>query len=177
MAEDKKEKWMNGVALSTILFAVCATLSTFKGGQYSTKTVLYQLKVANEWAYYQAKDMKGYLHELQKDKLELDLLDNAGHTPGYADAARKRIEAYADKIKKYDAQRGEIEQKARSYETAIVDSQAHGQNFGMAVIFLQIAILLSSVAALMKKIKLWYGGLVIGSLGLLYFANGFSVFF
>jgi len=62
-------------------------------------------------------------------------------------------------------------------ESAIVDSQAHGQNFSMAVIFLQIAILLSSVAALMKKIKLWYGGLVIGSLGLLYFSNGFSVFF
>ena len=47
----------------------------------------------------------------------------------------------------------------------------------MAVIFLQIAILLSSVSALMKMRAVWYGGLAIGAVGLVYFANGFYLFF
>ena len=28
MAEEKKEKWLNYLALTTVIFAVCATLST-----------------------------------------------------------------------------------------------------------------------------------------------------
>ena len=68
MAEEKKEKWLGYVAVTTIVFAVCATLSTFKGGQHSTRAVLSQSKATNQWAYYQAKDLKQYLHELQKER-------------------------------------------------------------------------------------------------------------
>jgi hypothetical protein len=32
MAEEKKETWLNYLALTTVILAVCATLSTFKGG-------------------------------------------------------------------------------------------------------------------------------------------------
>ncbi len=35
MAEEKKEKWLNYLALATVILAVCATLSTFKGGGFS----------------------------------------------------------------------------------------------------------------------------------------------
>ena len=34
MTEEKKEKWLNYLVLATVLFAVCATLSTFKGEVY-----------------------------------------------------------------------------------------------------------------------------------------------
>ena len=32
MAEEQKEPWVNRMALATVVLAVCATLSTFKGG-------------------------------------------------------------------------------------------------------------------------------------------------
>jgi len=35
MAEEPKEKWLNYIALTTVILAVCATLSTFKGACYS----------------------------------------------------------------------------------------------------------------------------------------------
>ena len=59
----------------------------------------------------------------------------------------------------------------------ISEAQAHGQAFGMAVIFLQIAILLSSVAALMKVRNLWFAGMGLGAVGVVFFANGFFLFF
>jgi hypothetical protein len=44
------------------------------------------------------------------------------------------------------------------------------------VIFFQIAILLSSIAALMKKKPVWVLGLITGAIGIVYFANGFWLF-
>ena len=72
MAEEPKERWLNYLALTTVILAVCATLSTFKGGGYSTRSVLAQTQAANQWAYYQAKSIKGYLYEIQKEALELE---------------------------------------------------------------------------------------------------------
>lgn len=177
MAEEKKEGWLGYVAVTTIVFAVCATLSTFKGGQHSTRAVLSQSKATNQWAYYQAKDMKQYLHELQKDSLDLALL-NAGKGGGaYAEAVSAKAQAYAAKIDKYEIQKEEIKKQAEGYDAAIAQAQAHSGAFGMAIIFLQIAILLSSVAALMKLKPVWYGGMAVGVLGLVFFANGFFLFF
>jgi hypothetical protein len=42
MAEEKKEKWMTYMAITSILIDVAATLSTFKGGGFSTKSLLNQ---------------------------------------------------------------------------------------------------------------------------------------
>ena len=72
MAEEPKEKWLNYLALTTVILAVCATLSTFKGAGYSTRAVLSQSQATNQWAYYQAKGIKGYLYEIQKEALELE---------------------------------------------------------------------------------------------------------
>ncbi len=33
MAEEKKEVWLNFLALATVMFAVCAALLTFRGGE------------------------------------------------------------------------------------------------------------------------------------------------
>jgi hypothetical protein len=58
MAEEKREPWLNYLALATVVLAFCATLSTFKGGSYSTRSVLSQAQAANQWASYQAKSIK-----------------------------------------------------------------------------------------------------------------------
>ena len=59
MAEEKKEPWLSWLALSTVILAVCATLSTFKGGGYSTRSVMSQTQAPDQWAYFQAKSIKG----------------------------------------------------------------------------------------------------------------------
>ena len=53
--------------------AVCATLSSFKLEHFSVESVLKQVMASDQWAFYQAKGTKGYLYELQKEKLELEL--------------------------------------------------------------------------------------------------------
>lgn len=177
MAEEKKEKWLNYLALTTVIFAVCATLSTFRGGGFSTKSVLAQSQASDQWSYYQAKSIKGYLYELQKEKLELELKSSgAGMPKPLAEEYKNKIDVYAKKIKKYDEEKAAIEKAARDLESTRDNTQRHSKAFGMAVIFLQIAILLSSIAALMMKKPVWILGLITGLFGLVYFVNGFFLF-
>lgn len=177
MADDKKEPWMNWLALTTVILAVCATMATFKGGGYSTKSVMSQTKASDQWAYYQAKSIKGYIYDLQGDKLELEL---KASTASFSTELKKdytdRISAYKTKVQKYEAEKSEIEKKARDLEDFRDLCGRHSAAFGMAVIFLQIAILLSSIAALLKKKPLWLTGLAVGLIGIVHFANGFYLF-
>lgn len=173
MAEEKKEPWLNYLALTTVVFAVCATLSTLKGGSFSTRAVMSQSQASDQWSYFQAKSIKGYLYELQKEKLELDLRNLKG---GSRSEYGTKIDGYAQKIRKYDEEKTEIRSKAEELERTRDRSQKHSGAFGMAAMFLQIAILLSSIAALMKRKLFWYIGMGAGCFGLLYFFNGFFLF-
>jgi Domain of unknown function (DUF4337) len=173
MAEDKKEPWLNYLALTTIIFAVCATLSTLKGGGYGSRAILSQTQASDQWAYYQAKSIKAYLYGLQKEKFEMDLkaLKGTASRSLSVDYQRK-IDDYAEKAKKYDEEKAEIMKKAEALETTRDDAQNHSGAFGLAAMFLQIAILLSSIAALMKKKFFWYFGMLSGAFGVVYFMNG-----
>ncbi|KUM04471.1 DUF4337 family protein [Chromobacterium subtsugae] len=176
MAEEKKEPWLNYLALTTVILAVCATLSTFKGGGYSTRSVIAQAQASDQWAYYQAKGIKGNLYEMERDRLQFER-DNlpAG------DAQRRRYDAAIDQAAKraerYSAERKAIEKSARQLEDERNQAQRQGKPFGMAVIFLQVAILISSIAGLFKRKRIWLAALPVAGLGLVYFADGFFLFF
>lgn len=179
MTEEKtvKEKWTNYLAISTVIIAVCATLSTFKGGSYSTKSLMNQTLAANQWSYYQSKSIKGYIFESQQHELELQksLMTESGK-----DKAVKFDQAIAElqkSIDRYNKEKLEIKATAEKHEKIRDDCSVHAATFGYAVIFLQVAILLSSIAALMKKKPVWYFSLVLGAIGIVYFVNGFLLFF
>lgn len=177
MAEEKKEPWLNYLALTTIVFAVAATLSTFKGGGFSTRSMLSQEQASNKWAYYQSKSLKSYLYETQKDMLELNTKRINKDEVGVVEAYQKKINDYEKSIKRYEKEKKEIKDDAEELEAQRDDAQNHSKVFGMAVIFLQISILLSSIAALIKRKYIWYLATTVGTVGLFYFVNGFFLFF
>lgn len=178
MAEEKKERWLNYLALTTVILAVCATLSTFKGGGFSTRSVMSQTQASDQWAYFQSKSIKGYIYEMQKDKLELELKSMGSKVASQvAEDYVKKIDEYSKKVAKYETEKSDIQKEAKRFEEIRNDAQRHSQIFGIAVIYLQIAILLSSIAALIKKKPVWLLGVLIGLVGIVYFANGFLLFF
>jgi hypothetical protein len=174
MADDKKEPWLNLLALTTVILAVCATMATFKGGGYSTKAVLSQAQASDQWAFYQAKSIKGNLYELEALRLKRELQLASKATEPVLEKSLADVEK---KVAKYDGEKADIQKEAKRFEELKADAQKHGAPFGLAVIFLQIAILLSSIAALMKKQPVYWAGLAIGVVGAVYFANGFFLFF
>jgi hypothetical protein len=92
------------------------------------------------------------------------------------DAYQKKIAEYEKSTKRYDKEKADIKKDAEHLEALRDEAQTHSQAFGMAVIFLQISILLSSIAALIKRKYLWVIGIGVGAVGLVYFINGFLLF-
>lgn len=172
-AESQKESWLNYLALTTVVFAVCATLATFKGGGYSTQSIMNQSKASDNWAFFQAKAIKEDLYKMQVEKLEMDISSKDQKT---AELYTDKINAYKSKIEKYEKEKEELKAKAEKFEDDRDLAQVHAKDFGMAVIFLQVTILLSTISSLMKKKYIWYIGLSTGLVGLVFFANGFLLF-
>jgi len=177
MANEKKEPWLNYLALTTIIFAVAATLSTFKGGGYSTRSVLSQEQASNKWSYFQSKGMKLYLYETQKDVLELDLMKTPKNEKEIVTAYQQKIAEYTKSVKRYEQEKSDIKKEAEGFESMRDEAKKHSNEFGMAVIFLQISILISSISALIKRKYLWQMAIGVGVVGLVYFINGFLLFF
>ncbi len=174
---EKREGWLNYLALATVILALGATLSTLRVGSYSNRSILRQTQASDQWAYYQAKSIKGYLYELQKEKLELELkLLRSTGPQTTIDEYEQKIQSYGKKMKKYDEEKAEIQKEAKGLEGQRDVAVMHSMAFGYAVILFQLSILLSSIAALMKKPRVWYLGLILGAAGAVYFANGFWLF-
>jgi hypothetical protein len=179
MAEEKKEKWMTYMAITTILIAVAATLSTFKGGGFSTRSLLNQTLASDQWAFFQSKSIKSYIYDMRRENLEIQVasLEKQKGNESLIEKYNGMIADYTQKVKTYETEKEAISKVAKGYENIRDESKLHSGKFGVAVIFLQISILLSSIATLSKKKFVWICGLILGVVGILYFIDGFFLFF
>lgn len=172
MAEEIKEPWLNKMALATVILAVCATLSTFKGGGYSTQSVISQALASDQWSFYQAKSTKQHLYELQAEQLKLQAMALSKGNPASAAYAEKEAE-YRAAIGRYASEKQGIQTRAHELERQRDAAKQQGKPFGIAVIFLQVSILLNSIAGLMKARRIWWVSIPVGLAGVACFADGF----
>lgn len=169
MPSNNQDRWMSWVALSTAILAVLAAVTTLYVGKYSSRAVLNQGQETSQWAFYQAKSIKSYIYEIQKQKLELEMLADKGlKTCPAGDRYQKIIQDYDKQIKRYEVEKTEIKTVAENLAKSKEDAQHRAGNFGYALIFLQISIMMSSVSALTKKKPLFYVGLAL-TMGWIFF--------
>lgn len=170
---------MTYMAITTVLIAVTATLSTFKGGGFSTRSLLNQTKASDQWAYYQSKSIKGYIYDMRRENLELQLasLEKKGGDEALAKTYSEKVAEYTHSVAKYEEEKEAISKSAKDFESMRDECKLHSDKFGIAVIFLQISILLSSIATLSKKKMVWICSLVLGVFGAIYFVDGFFLIF
>ena len=167
--EEKKEKEFSKrttqlIALSALVLAICATFSSLKAGAFSSKAILAQNAASNGWAYYQSKSLKENTYKVQIDHMKIN---------GALDAAEKEklMKKYQETVDRYKAEEKEIMNDARVAEETRDKALELNKGFAGALTFLQIAILLTSLAALVKQIWFWYAGLAVGAVGVFNFVT------
>ncbi len=168
--KETKEVWLNWLAITTIIMSASATLGSAKSGNYGSAAMMAQNKASDQWAFYQAKSIKQHTYELQKDILQIQ---TTAAQPALVQAAHAKIIDYDSKIATYHKERDDIQTEAKKFEDERDRSQINGSIFGRSVIYLQIGITLSALAALLKKKPVWILSILVGIAGMLYFINGF----
>ncbi len=168
MAEDKEfsKRTNQFIALTALILAICATFASLYAGANASKGILAQSQASDGWAYYQAKSIKQTLYESELAMLEIDPPSNAD--PAKLDALKKN---YSDNIARYEREQEEIRTNATAKEADRDHFLALNKGFAGALTYLQIAILLVSLAGLVKQIYFWYIGMAVGAFGIFNFVT------
>ena len=144
------------VAITTLILAVVGTLASFKAASLGNQVVTTQNEAFNHWSNYQAKTIKKTTLETELYTIEIELAklkdtDNALKTELLA---KKAI--YEQEIAQYKQEEITLTAKAQEAEQRHLLTKEISTNFGNALIFLQIGILLSSLTTLSKIKYYWY---------------------
>jgi hypothetical protein len=173
LEELKANAFTRHVALTTAIFAVILAISSLGGNNAMKEMLLSQQQASDQWAFYQAKNIREHFYRSQKQRLELDLLEKGNLKP----EVRKR---YAELLKqttveeaRYNVDKKEIEKEAKHLEHERDVNRAKDPYFDYAEVLLQIAIVMSSIAILAHSRLMFGFSLVSASLGALLAANGF----
>jgi hypothetical protein len=175
MADESIEKWLKGIAVTTVILAVVASIASSRSSFFVAKAQLLTALEGSQWSYYQAKSIKQDLFDTQLKAFQVDLL--GATTPAQRDLLGKDLQDFSKDIARYDQEKADIKKLAEgtNKENALVGRK--GSQFSLAVVFAQIGIMLSSVGALLKRKEMWLVGLIIGAISLVFLANGFLLFF
>lgn len=148
------------IALTALILAICATFASLYAGANASRGILAQNQVSDGWAYYQAKGIRQTIYSSQLEILELD--PPANPDPAKLEALKKD---YNETIDRYEKERDNIKVDTQAKEKDRDHFLELNKGFAGSLTYLQIAILLTSLAGLMKQIGFWYAGIAIGAFG------------
>lgn len=169
-ASESEAHWLvSAVAVTVAVLAVLAAYASFAGGRAVhdslaslTEAALLQSQASDQWAFYQAKGIKRHVFEVQRDVLRL-----GGTKAGAALAAR-----YNREVSRYTSDQDKISKDAQALERRRDEARhiaerydALHESFGRSVALFQVGIVLCSVAAIVRRRPLWYGGMAAGAAG------------
>jgi hypothetical protein len=175
MADILPEKWMKGVAITTTVLAVCASIAGSRSAVCVARNQLLTSLEGSTWAYYQAKSIKQTLLETQRKAFEAEVIGNKNAEQKVF--LEKELQSSAAEIERYGKEKDQIQKDAKTVasDNAVVADRS--KQFTLSVVFFQIGIMLSSVSVLVKRKEMWVAGVVFGLIGLFFLANGLLLFY
>jgi len=172
--EERRDKtFSRRVALTTAVYAVLLAIASLGGNNAMEDILLAQQEATNQWAYYQAKVVREHLNRGNKLLVETQIADPSP----LRGAEREKYEAlakkYADEEKRMNADKKDIEKDARKFERDRDVNKAKDTYFDFAEVFLQIAIVSSSVSILAASRPMFWFSAGLAVVGSLATVNGF----
>ena len=172
--EKAEDPFAKRVALCIAVYAVALAVTALGGSNAGKDMMMGMQKATNLWAYYQAKVVRENLYLLEAEKLELDLEIRGGTLKP---DERQRVETvrakYKAKAEEYAREKQEIRHQAEEFEKERDVAARKDPYFDFAEVFLQIAIVLASVAMLSGKKWSFHASLGLAGLGVVLTVNGF----
>jgi len=152
------------VTLSMAVLAVLVATVSLLGHRSGTEEVILQNRVTDQWAYYQAKNIRRHTDELFADLTSVIATKDAGGAAKLGEKYRIEAERYRDEQKELDA-------SARELEKEFELTHRKTDRFDLAEVFLEIALVITSITLLSGRRLFWRLGLVLGAAGILLAAS------
>jgi hypothetical protein len=164
----KHDPTLAPVSVSMAVLAVLVAVVSLLGHRAHTEEVVLQAKSSDQWAYYQAKNIRRH-----SDDLFLDLT-SVSPTTDAALLAKLRAK-YSDEANRYNDEQKEIKNKADEFENEVALERRRADRFDLAEVFLEIGLVITSITLLSGRRIFWALGFVLGTAGLIVALTGFLV--
>jgi hypothetical protein len=146
-------------AIVVTIFAALLAISTLLGGSNSSKILGNTIAANNQWAWYQAKNVRSVIYATTADTTKGSLSEH-----------------YREEARRMKADMDDLAAKAKALEVERDLAKAKAPYFTYAGSLLQIGIVLSTAAILAVAMPLFWGSVGVGSLGaVLFFYAQFGV--
>src|SRR3982074_2420880 len=167
-AEHEEYRYTLPVSLTMSLLRVLVAGATLLGHRAHTEELLLQSQATDQWAYYQAKNIR--LHEMQGIA---DLL--AALAPQEKAETAAVRQKYVKQVEKYENDKEDISEKAKELEKErdVVSRRADRFDGGEALI--EVGLVICSITMLTKRKGFWFSGMLVAALGVILALTGFLV--
>ena len=145
-------------AVTMSILAVLVAIATLLGHRAGTEEVILQTKAADQWAYYQAKNIR--LREVQS---AADMLSTL--MPADKEKAELLREKYQKEAERYSDEKDGAAEKAQDFEKERDVAGRREDRYDAGEVVLEIALIICSLTLLTKKRIFWYSGIVLGMVG------------
>jgi len=129
--------------------------------------VLLQNKVTDQWAYYQAKNMRRHNDELFADLTTIVATKDAEAAAKLKEKYRAEADRYKDEQKELDAKAREMENEGKLTRQEGDLTRRKADRFDLGEVFLEVALVITSITLLSGRRIYWHMGIFIAVVGVL----------
>jgi Domain of unknown function (DUF4337) len=164
----KKDPTLAPVSLTMAILAVLVAVVSLLGHRAHTEEVVLQAKATDQWAFYQAKNVRRHVDELFTDLTSVQPNTDA------ASLAKLR-DKYSGEAERYKDDQKDLEAEARKLEAEVLTERSRADRFDLAEVFLEIGLVITSITLLSGRRVFWWLGVLLGIIGIAVSATGFLV--
>jgi hypothetical protein len=152
----KHDPTLAPISVTMAILAVLVAVVTLLGHRAHTEEVVLQAKASDQWAFYQAKNIRRHTDELFTDLTSVEATTDAAAL------------AYKNEQK-------EVEDKAREMEAEVAHERNRADRFDLAEVFLEVGLVITSITLLSGRRLFWYLGILLGVVGIVVAGTAFFV--
>ena len=151
-------------------------IASLGGSNAMKEMLLSQQEASNQWAFYQSKVIREHLNRGNKLMLETQLAEPSSLKGAEREKFQALAKKFADEENRMNADKKEIEPKAKAAEALRDRNQKKDPYFDYAEVLLQIAIVTASISILSTSRPMFWFSLALAICGTLLSVNGFTLF-
>lgn len=174
--------WGRWIGVYIGMLAVLLSIATMIGNNAEEDAAKANLDATNTWAFFQAKNIRREQFRIAAENMRLRVAENPEMAPAAKSMIKEGLARYDREIARYTSDKkrneglDELWARGKALEKVRDDALARGPYFDYGEAFLQIAIVLASVAIVTGGVGALALSVIIGVAGVASVANGLWMF-